>query len=130
MRIIDADNFLEKLKHAALDSVPINVERDFRLAMRIIENTIGSQPEVNQWISCSEVLPKEKDTIGRCSDTVQVCGYDEETDYSWLAYGWYSYKSEQWYFAECKTTDKPIDWIDIVAWMPLPEPYKEHSNEA
>lgn len=60
MRIIDADNFLEKLKHAALDSVPINVERDFRLAMRIIENTIDSQPEVNQWISCSEVLPKER----------------------------------------------------------------------
>lgn len=77
------------------------------------------------WIPCSERLPEVfEDT--KSSDVVLVCGYDEESDYSWQAMGFYVHTEaiKRWFFAECKDTDKPIDWIDIVAWQPLPAPYK------
>ena len=77
------------------------------------------------WIPCSERLPEVYGDT-KSSDVVLVCGYDEESDYNWQAMGFYV-KTEaikRWFFAECKDTDKPIDWIDIVAWQPLPAPYK------
>lgn len=80
----------------------------------------------NGWIPCSKELPKVYEDT-KSSDVVLVCGYDEESDYSWQAMGFYVHTEgiKRWFFAECKDTDKPIDWIDIVAWQPLPEPYKE-----
>lgn len=59
------------------------------------------------------------------SDIVLVQGYDAEIDYYWQAMGYYAEEPKQWFFAECKNTDKPIDWIDIIAWQPLPEDYKK-----
>lgn len=86
---------------------------------------IESQPKVNEWIPCSERLPDTfEDT--KSSDVVLVCGYDKEIDYHWKAMAFYvnTEALKRWFFAECKNTDKAIDWIDIVAWMPLPEDYK------
>lgn len=77
----------------------------------------------NGWIPVSERLPKIYE--GTCtSEIVLVQGYDKEIDYEWQAMGWYAEETKQWYFAECKSTDKPINWINIIAWQPLPEPYK------
>lgn len=86
---------------------------------------IEEQPKVGEWIPCSERLPDTfEDT--KSSDVVLVCGYDKEKDYHWKAMAFYvnTEALKRWFFAECKNTDKPIDWIDIVAWMPLPEDYK------
>lgn len=80
----------------------------------------------NGWIPCSERLPETfEDT--KSSDVVLICGYDKRNDYYWQAMGFYvkSESIKRWFFADCKNTDKPIDWIDIIAWQPLPEPYKE-----
>lgn len=79
----------------------------------------------NGWIPCSERLPKIfEDT--KSSEVVLICGYDKQNDYYWQAMGFYvkTESLKRWFFADCKNTDKPIDWIDIVAWQPLPEPYK------
>ena len=76
------------------------------------------------WIPCSERLPKIYDDT-RTSEIVLVQGYDKEIDCDWQAMGWYAEEPKQWYFAECKNTDKPINWIDIIAWQPLPQPYLE-----
>lgn len=80
----------------------------------------------NGWIPCSKELPKVYEDT-KSSDVVLVCGYDKKRDYSWQAMGFYVHTEgiKRWFFAECKDTDKPIDWIDIVAWQPLPDPYKE-----
>ena len=84
---------------------------------------ITVEPVRGEWIPCSERLPKVfEDT--KSSDVVLVCGYDNAIDYSWQAMGFYVDEIKRWFFAECKNTDKPIDWIDIVAWQPLPEPYR------
>jgi hypothetical protein len=82
------------------------------------------------WIPCSEWLPEVYEDT-KSSDVVLVCGYDEESDYSWQAMGFYVHTEaiKRWFFAECKDTDKYIDWIDIVAWQPLPAPYKPKGEE-
>lgn len=85
----------------------------------------GYEDAKSKWIPCSERLPDTfEDT--KSSDVVLVCGYDKEKDYHWKAMAFYvnTEALKRWFFAECKNTDKPIDWIDIVAWMPLPEDYK------
>lgn len=84
----------------------------------------------NGWIPCSKELPKVYEDT-KSSDVVLVCGYDKKRDYSWQAMGFYVHTEgiKRWFFAECKDTDKPIDWIDIVAWQPLPEPYEEKKND-
>ena len=81
------------------------------------------------WIPCSERLPKVYEDT-KSSDVVLVCGYDKERDYSWQAMGFYVHTDaiKRWFFAECKDTDKPIDWIDIIAWQPLPQPYRRINN--
>ena len=90
--------------------------------------TIKSVTDTNiggKWIPCSERLPETHEDT-KSSDVVLVCGYDKKIDFSWQAMGFYVNTNviKRWFFAECKDTETPIDWIDIIAWMPLPEPYK------
>lgn len=61
------------------------------------------------WIPCSERLPEEKGlyfvtTDGRYDDIVALTFYD--------------LIDNVWYTAS-----------DVIAWMPLPEPYKGNQNE-
>lgn len=82
------------------------------------------RPE-QRWIPCEEALPEEDDCIVQCSDDVLITvvnTMDEETivDYGRTTDGkWYS-----------ETADRfiPHGWKPI-AWMPLPEPWKEKKNE-
>lgn len=69
----------------------------------------------NGWIPVSERLPEIKKNYLECylvTDGRFCC----------MAY----FASEQeWVFAECTDCKNKIDWADVVAWMPLPELYKE-----
>ncbi len=79
-----------------------------------------------QWIPCSEGLPEEHlcdDGYVEPSDYVLVCG--DHGNYGVSRY-WGNRRSK----SEHPTTYK--DWVDLdwimqkpIAWMPLPEPYKE-----
>ena len=66
------------------------------------------------WIPCSERLPSEKDYIG---DVVIWC-----TDKSIVGVGWYYESTKSW--ATIDDTFPPI-LGEVIAWMPLPEPYRE-----
>ena len=82
----------------------------------------------NGWIPCKEKLPKiYEDT--KTSEVVLVLGYYKDTNSYWQAMAYYVQELKQWVFAECKNTDKPIDWIDIIAWQPLPVPYTIKEKE-
>lgn len=70
----------------------------------------------NGWIPCSERLPE---VDGNTSDTVLVCG---SNGFQYMAF-WCD--DLQWRFCECGMAKEPVLWTEIVAWQPLPEPFKE-----
>lgn len=81
--------------------------------MDFIEN-IDDEKE-NGWIPVSERLPEIKKNYLECYLVT-------DGRFCWMAY----FASEQeWVFAECTDCKNKIDWADVVAWMPLPELYKE-----
>lgn len=77
----------------------------------------SAQPE---WIPCSERLPEED---GQYLITVKykhVDGYDD----IYAEHGeWYDGKWDMFFFGHCGEAE------GIIAWMPLPEPYKGDKDE-
>jgi hypothetical protein len=68
------------------------------------------------WIPCSERLPE---IDGNTSDIVLVCG---SNGFLYMAF-WCD--DLQWRLCKCGTAKEPVLWTEIVAWQPLPEPFKE-----
>ena len=80
------------------------------LQMMQITDIIETQPKVNEWIPCSESLPK-KPEFGEDSYLVQSKIIKTPYTAYWVG--------EKW-------SDVLEDTIlDVIAYMPLPEPYKE-----
>ena len=71
------------------------------------------------WFPCSERLPE---IDGNTSDIVLVCG---SNGFQYMAFWCDDLK---WRFCECGMAKNPILWTEIVAWQPLPEPYKESED--
>ena len=70
--------------------------------------------ESTNWIPVSERLPKIKNYA--------ECYLVTDGRFCWMAY-WTPEK--EWILADCTNCKNKIDWTDIVAWQPLPKPYKE-----
>ena len=122
MRVINADAIVW---HDYLVSDGNGMYHNEKIAYKSqIDDLPFAQPE-QRWIPCEEALPEEDDCIVQCSDDVLITvvnTMDEETivDYGRTTDGkWYS-----------ETADRfiPHGWKPI-AWMPLPEPWKEKKNE-
>ena len=79
-----------------------------------IYNAIGCVPSAQQWIPCSERLPH-----GSCSDLVNVSIHDDsgDTPFDCTSCGWVTPDGEYW------IVDGEIN-NHVIAWMPLPEPWK------
>jgi hypothetical protein len=78
------------------------------------EKTIERLKSTN-WIPVSERLPEIKMDY-------EECYLVTDGRFCWMAY-WTHEK--EWVFAECTDCKNKIDWTDVVAWMPLPNPMKE-----
>lgn len=96
-----------------LSKSPVFLRKNGRIDVLGIKNYILAIPSADKWIPCSERLPSENDYIG---DLVIWC-----TDRSIVGVGWYYESTESW--ATIDDTFSPI-LGEVVAWMPLPEPYK------
>ena len=103
--VIDAINALHEKPNAWLDS-----------AVDAVMSLPSAQP---QWIPCSERLPH-----GSCSDLVNVSIHDDsgDTPFDYTSCGWVTTDGEYW------IVDNEIN-NHVIAWMPLPEPYRGESDE-
>lgn len=81
-------------------------------------NKYKNYPREQRWILCSERLPENDDFV-----VVTVLDERGDTPYRYSDFGWYLGSAKCWIVdAEQRT--------DIIAWMPLPEPYAERrTNE-
>ena len=82
-----------------------------RLAMRIedyLERLQSAQPE-QRWIPCSERLPEG----GRVVLVTEKGGFIRHCEYA-------NYCD----FQEFQTVEEGLTVHDVIAWMPLPKPYK------
>ena len=76
---------------------------------------------VGEWIPCSERLPEDNDIV-----LVQLNGkHSDGSKYIDAIYTGCFSDNEQWNV----DGEGRIDDAIVVAWMPLPEPYKEKDNE-
>ena len=119
MRLIDADVLIEMLTTAirTMQSVAkfIGAEDDPEIKMEIkaysdILDGVKGQPTIEpepQWIPCSERLPEYGHPVLWCNEngSVFVSAITVKSDYGWAI-------------------GKRHRASAVVAWMPLPEPYK------
>lgn len=89
-------------------------------AQSILENLPSAQPE-QRWIPCSERLPEED---GQYLITVKYKHVNENYEDVYAEHGeWYEGRWDMLCSGHCGEVE------DIIAWMPLPVPYKEEGNE-
>lgn len=94
--------------------VPYNAE---------VNMVINGMPSAQQWIPCSERLPEERD-----AGILKKLGTSKRSEY---VFATVEVKGERMTVTAC-TYDGEWDWnmkyafpdYKVIAWMPLPEPYK------
>lgn len=114
------------ISRKAVLALPRNIVRSLR-THEVIEETINvtdierlssTHPE-QRWIPCSERLPEDSVyvllTVRRMDDSYNHVPF--------ISTGYISWNHQCWWCAHdgnCKDAN-----IDVIAWMPLPEPYEE-----
>lgn len=88
----------------------------YELGLKIMDYIENMDDEKeNGWIPVSERLPEIKKNYLECYLVT-------DGRFCWMAY---LASKKEWVFAECTDCKNKIDWTNVVAWMPLPELYKE-----
>lgn len=109
-RLIQLKNEVENTGNGAYFSKN-NISKIVELLLADLEQ----DEKENGWIPVSERLPEIKMDYKECYLVT-------DGRFCWMAY----YISEkEWIFADCTNCKNKIDWTDVIAWMPLPEPYEE-----
>lgn len=111
MRLIDADRLLDEKRKTKYYHLP---NGDIAIPIIDIEHAPTIEPKQGEWIPCSERMP-EKD--GRYYVTRQ--DYVTQTDFTDILW----YEKGIWWNRQY-TGD-----FAVIAWQPLPEPWKGADNE-
>ena len=105
------EKILEEIEDHAIEFESFGMCDDY-VSIRWIKEIIRShmdEEEDDGWISVKKRLPEGKEVIAQNKDGEMLIGYvyySEEME-------WYECESESMYLA------------NVIAWQPLPEPYKE-----
>lgn len=113
--MIDEKKLIESLRSS------LNTGRE-TFPLDMIIDCIEEQPKIGEWIPCSERLPNmhredmeaegeyymiSNPVIVTDGQQIYIAEYEADMDYR---YGWHSIDGE--------------DYDNIIAWMPLPKPYR------
>ena len=123
-------------RHAAIEELERGVwgkEYDKALAKAMLESLPSAQQE-QQWIPVSERLPENTEPVNiTWVNRKPEPYYADIKDKPFTATGHYCNGKWWWYsavcqdyldeFGECEMDEMDGD-IEVIAWMPLPEPYK------
>lgn len=110
-RLSDYHDFIKKLA----DDHQMVLASDVFEMIEQLKADLELDEKENGWIPVSERLPEIKRNY-------EECYLVTDGIFRWMAY-WTSKK--EWVFAECTDCKNRIDWTDVIAWMPLPNPMKE-----
>ena len=108
-RLIDADVLMQKIE-TYLPTFNINPSK----IVELVETAPTEERPHGEWIPCSEKLPEETGyyLVSDMYGSVYATGFDNKDGFG--------YYDDDGYFVEKEA---------VVAWMPLPEPYKERGKE-
>lgn len=98
-------------------------EEEFKSLEYILQKQPFEPRPHGEWIPCSERLPEIRfDLNSRTSDTVFVCLENRTMHMAFYC------DDDVWRFCESGEAKEPM-WDKVVAWMPLPEPYKKEGDK-
>ena len=140
MRLIDADALLMNMNLAiailegTMKNLGLQDDAECQMelkAYRDIRDGIKDEPTAEptaqpeqRWIPCSERLPEN-------DNEVLITVWDAEDDYVEVYKGFY--QGHEWWTQWChgcsKIKDEPCGENIVIAWMPLPEPYRGGEKE-
>jgi hypothetical protein len=125
-------------RQAAIDAVGGMLRRKFGIGGDLAEITLAGLPSAQQWIPCSERLPKEcEEVLITWTNTNPESYYADIKGVPFTGSGLYFRGRWFWYSVSCKDYLQEYGYsigdevdadIKIIAWMPLPEPYKEEKD--
>lgn len=124
MRVIDADPLKIDIVEEGQRSRRYKLGEIWEFNRDEIYKVIDEQPTIepeSHWIPCSERLPKEED-YRECMECLDGAVW-YYTNRNTMGLGYYYDSTKQWStIYDMKPDGK------VIAWMPLPEPYKENET--
>ena len=100
-------------RQAAIDAL---IERDPNCGIDSAE-VIRELPSAQQWIPCSERLPEDEEEV-----IVSVRDDSGDNTLNYSSFGWYACAGDFW-VVDNEANER------VIAWMPLPDPYKEPADD-
>lgn len=133
MRAIDGDRLKRKAQKVATEAWKMKIRANVEVVLNQFIDWINEAPTVEpepHWIPCSERLPED--------DVMVLISYrykegEGDTSHTYIDITTYG----QMYFGGNKVGDHkhwraPFEYFEsnyeVIAWMPLPEPYKEDES--
>ena len=108
------DDLIRKLPSAGVrkDAIVVKCTFDDEEIQRVVTEIKAAIPL--QWIPCKERLPEAHVDVLICDNYGNITDGEliDTSHFGWLG----------------AMSDRSYDFDDVVAWMPLPEPYREEDN--
>ena len=127
MRPIDADVLKDAISQKLYPIFDAFNSHDYGMFWTGIEKAIDEQPTVNKWVPCSERLPEDGQVVlitVKAGTALDIGISDEDT------------VMEAYYYADeytypCFVPSIGVEHLreEVLAWMPLPEPYQEEGDQ-
>lgn len=132
MRLIDADDFYKRIKSNT--DICAEMEKDGEMALKKyidlqptaydVDEVVSNLEKYNEsWILCSEKLPENDDNV-LCWYEYRIMGGTHEGEMNQeYGIGYYNKYYKRWGGEVSSGRD-----CKVIAWQPLPEPYKESED--